>query len=88
MVTLNALRHANGRGGTFWSVRDWRDDPCQADASGYSDQSLTIFDRGFLAGELLHTLCQTGQARHFLVPAKANTKWKIIEGTMPTPSLK
>ena len=45
------------------------------------DQSLTIFDRGFLAGELLHTLRQTGQERHFLVPAKANTKWKIIEGT-------
>lgn len=45
------------------------------------DQSLTIFDRGFLAGELLHTLCQSGKERHFLVPAKANTKWKIIEGT-------
>lgn len=45
------------------------------------DQSLTIFDRGFLAGELLHTLSQSGNERHFLVPAKANTKWKIIEGT-------
>jgi hypothetical protein len=45
------------------------------------DQSLTIFDRGFLAAELLHTLSQTGQERHFLVPAKANTKWKIIDGT-------
>jgi hypothetical protein len=45
------------------------------------DQSLTIFDRGFLAAELLHTLGQTGQDRHFLVPAKANTSWQIIDGT-------
>ena len=45
------------------------------------DQSLTIFDRGFLAAELLHTLSQTGQERHFLIPTKANTKWKIIDGT-------
>jgi hypothetical protein len=45
------------------------------------DQSLTIFDRGFLAAELLHTLCHTGQERHFLIPAKVTTKWKIIEGT-------
>jgi hypothetical protein len=44
------------------------------------DHSLTIFDRGFLCGELLHTLCQNGQERHFLVPAKGNTKWTIVEG--------
>jgi hypothetical protein len=44
------------------------------------DQSLTIFDRGFLAAELLHTLCQHGLERHFLVPAKGNTKWTVISG--------
>ena len=45
------------------------------------DHSLTIFDRGFLAGELLHSLSQTGEARHFLVPVKTTTKWTLIEGT-------
>lgn len=44
------------------------------------NQSLTIFDRGFLAAELLHNLVNTGSERHFLIPAKANTSWTLIEG--------
>lgn len=43
-------------------------------------QSLTIFDRGFLCAELLYTLAQRGQDRHFLIPAKGNTKWTIVDG--------
>lgn len=44
------------------------------------DHSLTVFDRGFLAAEVLHTLCSTGEQRHFLIPAKSNTRWTIIDG--------
>ncbi len=45
------------------------------------DNSLTIFDRGFLAAELLCNLVVRGTQRHFLIPAKKNTKWKLIDGT-------
>ncbi len=44
------------------------------------DHSLTVLDRGFLAAELLHQLSHGGQHRHFLVPAKHNTSWDIVEG--------
>lgn len=45
------------------------------------DNSLTVFDRAFLAAELLCNLTASGTERHFLVPAKSNTKWEIIDGT-------
>lgn len=45
------------------------------------DQSLTIVDRGFLSAELLVNLVRSGQNRHFLIPTKSNTKWKLVEGT-------
>lgn len=45
------------------------------------NHSLTVLDRGFWSGELLHQLVEGGEQRHFLIPAKANTKWKLIEGT-------
>lgn len=44
------------------------------------DHSLTVFDRGFLAAELLHGLVSGGEQRHFLIPAKANTRWVLVEG--------
>ena len=45
------------------------------------DNSLTILDRGFLSAELLFNLVVRGTQRHFLIPAKSNTKWKLIDGT-------
>jgi hypothetical protein len=45
------------------------------------NDSLTIFDRGFLAAELLYNLVAQGTQRHYLIPAKSNTRWKLIEGT-------
>lgn len=45
------------------------------------DHSLTVFDRGFLAAELLHGLGKKGEQRHFLIPAKTNTRWTLVEGT-------
>lgn len=44
------------------------------------DHSLTIFDKGFLSAELLHGLSQNGAQRHFLIPAKINTAWTLIDG--------
>lgn len=46
-----------------------------------ADHSLTIFDRGFLCAEILLGLSLAGEARHYLIPAKSNTKWERIEGT-------
>lgn len=44
------------------------------------NNSLTIFDRGYWSGELMCNLVE-GENRHFLIPAKSNSKWKLIEGT-------
>lgn len=44
------------------------------------DQSLTVFDKGFLAAEILCGLTTNGSNRHFLIPAKGNTKWEVIDG--------
>ena len=45
------------------------------------DQSLTVFDKGFLAAEILLGLSQSGQERHFLIPAKSSTRWEVLEGS-------
>lgn len=43
--------------------------------------SLTVFDRGFPAAEILCGLTMNGRNRHFLIPAKSNTCWDVIAGT-------
>jgi len=45
------------------------------------DDSLTVLDRGFLSAEILLGLTDAGSNRHFIIPAKANTKWEVIGGT-------
>lgn len=45
------------------------------------EDSLTVFDKGFLSAEILCRLTSEGKNRHFIIPAKANTKWEIISGT-------
>jgi hypothetical protein len=49
--------------------------------AGVPNDSLTIFDRGFLSAELLCRLVRNGERRHFLIPAKRSTKWKLVDGT-------
>jgi hypothetical protein len=44
------------------------------------DDSLTVIDRGFFSAQLLCNLVDGGRNRHFLIPAKSNTKWTLIEG--------
>ena len=46
-----------------------------------ADHSLTVFDRGFLCAEILLGLTQGGQERHYLIPAKSNTKWEVLSGS-------
>lgn len=81
IVTLNTLSTQTVVSARFGPYEISEITHAKAMISDIPDHSLTIFDRGFLAGELLHTLGQTGEARHFLVPVKANTKWTVIEGT-------
>jgi hypothetical protein len=45
------------------------------------DDSLTVIDRGFLSAQLLCNLVGAGRNRHFLIPAKSNTQWEVIEGS-------
>ncbi|TVO63043.1 IS4 family transposase [Denitromonas ohlonensis] len=46
-----------------------------------ADHSLTVFDRGFLSAEILLGLTMGGQGRHYLIPAKSNTKWEKLSGS-------
>ncbi len=46
------------------------------------DQSLTVLDKGFMSAELMGKLRRGGQERHFIVPAKSNQRWELIEGTI------
>jgi hypothetical protein len=45
------------------------------------DDSLTVFDKGFLSAELLCRLNSEGTNRHFIIPAKSNTAWEVIPGS-------
>ncbi|HGL4521336.1 TPA: IS4 family transposase, partial [Enterobacter roggenkampii] len=44
------------------------------------DHSLTVFDKGFLAAEILCGLNSGERNRHFLIPAKSNTRWEVLSG--------
>ena len=43
------------------------------------DHSLTVFDKGFLSAGLLLQVQQTGRERHWLIPAKNNSKWERLD---------
>jgi hypothetical protein len=45
------------------------------------EDSLTVFDKGFLAAEILCGLTMGARNRHFLIPAKSNTCWEVISGS-------
>lgn len=47
---------------------------------GIPNDSLTVFDRGFLSAEILCALTRGGSERHFVIPTKSNTRWEVIEG--------
>lgn len=43
------------------------------------DQSLTVFDKGFFSAELMLLLQDGGRQRHWLIPAKTNSKWEKLD---------
>lgn len=43
------------------------------------DNSLTIVDKGFFAANVLIPLARSGNNRHWLIRAKKNLRWKVIE---------
>lgn len=43
--------------------------------------SITVFDKGFLSAQLLCNLVAGGENRHFVIPAKANTRWEVVSGS-------
>jgi hypothetical protein len=49
--------------------------------SSIPDDSVTVFDKGFLSAEILCGLTSGESNRHFIIPAKANTKWEVVGGT-------
>lgn len=42
--------------------------------------SITVFDKGFLSAQLLCNLVLGGENRHFIIPAKSNTRWEVLSG--------
>lgn len=46
---------------------------------GIPNESLTVFDRGFLLADILCALTRGGIEHHFVIPAKSNTRWEVIE---------
>jgi hypothetical protein len=48
---------------------------------GIAEDTLTVFDKGFLSAEILLGLSTKGKNRHFLIPAKNNTKWVVLSGS-------
>ncbi|CAM2172029.1 transposase [Paraburkholderia sacchari] len=44
------------------------------------DHSLTVFDKGFLSAEILCGLSSGERSRHFLIPAKSNTRGEMVSG--------
>ena len=42
--------------------------------------SITVFDKGFLSAQLLCNLVSSGENRHFIIPAKANTCREVVSG--------
>ncbi|GAA5025649.1 IS4-like element ISCro3 family transposase [Massilia kyonggiensis] len=42
--------------------------------------SLTIIDAGYYSAAVLVGLQQMGGERHFLIPAKTNSRWRLLEG--------
>jgi hypothetical protein len=47
------------------------------------DDSLTVVDRGFFAAAVLIPLTREGRNRHFLIRAKKNNRWQVIQNLAP-----
>lgn len=69
-VVADAAFGPYGHGEHTYAVELWKAVP---------DDSLTINDKNFLAAGVLIPLQRSGNNRHWLVPAKSNTKWRRLK---------
>ncbi|CAG9199733.1 transposase [Paraburkholderia sabiae] len=44
------------------------------------DNSITVFDKGFLSAQILCNLASGGENRHFIIPARSNLRWEVVSG--------
>lgn len=79
MVTLTALASHLVRDATFGEYGKNEMRYVQQLLANIPDYSLTVFDKGFLSAEILLGLQHHGQQRHWLIPAKSNSKWQRLE---------
>ena len=79
MVTLTALATHLVREAVFGEYGKNEMLYAQQVIESIPDYSLTVFDKGFLSAEILLPLQRNGQQRHWLIPAKSNTKWERLE---------
>ena len=78
MVTLTALASHLVRDAAFGEYGKNEMRYVQQLLSNIPDHSLTVFDKGFLSAEILVGLHRQGQQRHWLIPAKSNSKWQRL----------
>lgn len=51
------------------------------------DQSVTLFDKGFWSADLLWSLTQQGEQRHWLIPARQNLQGEVVASYGPNDQL-
>lgn len=45
------------------------------------NDSVTVFDKGFLSAEILCSLRANGRQRYFVIPARSSTQWELVSGS-------
>ena len=81
MVTLTALASHLVRDAVFGEYGKNEMRYAKPLLEAIPDHSLTVFDKGFLSADILLGLQHQGQARHWLIPAKSNSKWERLGGS-------
>jgi hypothetical protein len=87
MAALMALRSHLLAGAAFGRWGDGEHSYAAALWASVPRDSLTILDRNFLAAPVLIPLQRDGENRHWLVRAKKNTRWRVIEHLGPNDDL-
>ena len=81
MVTLTALASHLVRNAVFGEYGKNEMRYARSLMADIPDHSLTVFDKGFLSADILLSLQRQGIQRHWLIPAKTNSKWERLGGT-------
>jgi hypothetical protein len=83
VVALMALRSHLLAAASFGTYRDGEHTYASALWASVPDNSLTIVDKNFLAAPVLLPLQMGGKNRHWLIRAKSNSKWRVLEKLGP-----